>query len=297
MKRFYVLAIVLGACGDGGGGDDGGDDGDDTPPPTTYGGDRPVELQLPAGYDETQEYPLVMVLHGYGATGLLQTAYLQLGDVATDPGAFFLAPEGTVDGSGRQFWAASDACCGDSRGDVDDVAYLGGVLDAVIADWPIDRSRVFLIGHSNGHFMSYRLACERADVVTGFAGLAGAAPTVDGAGCDPAQPVSALHVHGTADDVVEYAGGAFGGGSYPGAEESVELWAEKTGCATTRTQGAALDLVRDLAGAETTVELAEDCPDGVGVELWTITGGSHVPNFVDGFGTILTDWLQAHPRP
>lgn len=293
MRRLFPLVVLLG-CGDGGGaGDD--DATPDAAPPRVYGGDRPVELQVP-DLSDGEDKPLVMLLHGYGATGLLQTAYLQLADVPADHGAFFLAPDGTRDSTGRLFWAATDACCGENPPEVDDVAYLGGLIDAISADWPVDPERVFVIGHSNGHFMAYRLACERADVIAGIAGLAGAANSLDGSGCDPVMPVSSLHVHGDADDVVLYEGGTFVGGSYPGAIDSTMQWAAHDGCGTTRTTGTPVDVDRQLAGDETIVEVVDGCPAPVGVELWTIQGGSHIPNFVDGFGSRLVDWLVAHSR-
>lgn len=293
MKKLVsplLGTLLCAACG----GDDGGPA---ELPGTVYGGDRPVELQVPTDLDLDRQYPLVMLLHGYSANGLLQTAYLGLGDLPTDPGAFFLAPDGVRDAEGNPHWNASPACCGDEASHVDDVAYLGALLDDITAEWPIDRSRIFLIGHSNGHFMSYRMACERADIVTGIAGLAGAAFSVDGSGCDPSDTVSSLHIHGDADATVLYEGGGFAGGEYPGALDSTLQWAGYDGCASTMTDGPARDLVRDLAGDETTVQIVDGCPAGVGVELWTIVEGGHIPNFHDGFGTTVVGWLNDHPRP
>ena len=46
--------------------------GDPAERPRTFGGDRPVELQIPAALDEGKAYPLVVVLHGYSITGFIQ---------------------------------------------------------------------------------------------------------------------------------------------------------------------------------------------------------------------------------
>lgn len=286
-----ALALVV-ACNHGSADRRPPNDGTDEPP-TVYGGDRPVTLQLPPTITPGVSYPLVLVLHGYGATGALQQSYLQLTNLTADPGAFVLAPDGTLDGSGRRFWNAG-ACCDFGGSGVDDVAYLGGLVDAVSADWPIDPARVYVVGHSNGAFMAYRLACDRADVVAAIAGLAGATPT---AACDPVRPVSVLHVHGTADATIAYDGGALFGIAYPGAQASAAAWAAHDGCAATWTAGDPVDLVSTLAGAETTVERADACPTGIGVELWSIGGGSHIPSFNAGFGAAVVDWLSAHPRP
>lgn len=288
MKRALLLC-ALAACG--GGGDDAAPDAP-TAPPTRYGGDRPVELQPPA-ITEGETYPLVMVLHGYGVTGLVQTGFLRLADLPAK-GAFLIAPDGTTDAMGNPFWNASEACCGHPS-DVDDVAYLGGLIDAIKADWPVDPARVFVVGHSNGDFMAYRLACERADAIAAIAGIAGGAYTVDGSNCDPVQPVSVLHIHGTADTIIPYEGGTVNA-PFPGAIATVTQWAEHDGCAATRTTHEPLDIDSTIAGAETIDETADGCPTGVDVELWTIEGGTHVPGVYPTFGDTLTTWLNAHAR-
>jgi polyhydroxybutyrate depolymerase len=286
-----LAAAALAACGDG--------DPVDPPcctQPTVYGGARPVTLGLPASIQPGERYPLVLVLHGYGATGALQASYLGLGALGTDPGAFVLAPNGTQNGTGQRFWDASPACCNATGTPVDDVAYLGGLLDAVMADWPVDPARVVVIGHSNGGFMAFRLACERADVVTAIADLAGAAVS-GGLACAPSRSVSVLHVHGDADGTIPYAGGSVGGATFPGAETSVATWAGLDGCGTTWTDGSALSFAADVPGAETATRSADGCPPGVDVELWRVQGGSHVPLLEAGAGRAMVDWMLARPRP
>lgn len=292
-----VSLVALAACGGAG-------EPADAPPvpegPRTVGGARPVSVQVPTVLRGGEVYPLVMVLHGYGASGALQQAYLQLSDLPTNPGAFVVAPEGSVDGADNQFWNASGACCDFGGTGVDDVAYLGGVLDEVIAGWPIDPARVFVVGHSNGGFMAYRLACDRADVVTAIAPLAGANVSEDGAGCDPSEPVSVLHIHGTADPTIDYDGGRLTNGAdrYPGADASTAPWAAANGCdATFSPLGDALDLTGAVAGAETQPEAAAACPLGGAVERWRMNGADHIPDFSLRFGPALVDWLWAHPRP
>ncbi len=291
MKRAAIL-ILLAACG--------GDDATSTPdaaPPRVFGGDRPTELQVP-DLEDGQTYPLVMLLHGHGFSGLVQEGFLKL-DLVDQRGVFFVAPDGTASTvDGHPMWNAESGCCNHGDHDVDDVAYLGSVLDDIMAAWPIDPTRVFVWGHSNGGFMAYRMACDRADVVSGIAPLAGASTTLDGViDCDPSQPVNVLHIHGTADSTVPYAGTDFGKGRYPGAVDSVGEWQTHNGCDATRTAGAAIDLESDLAGAETTVEDADGCPAGGAVSLWRIAAGSHLPDVVPGYGDLVLDWMLAHPRP
>jgi polyhydroxybutyrate depolymerase len=258
-------------------------DGDPAERPRRFGGDRPVTLQVPPQLDDGRDYPLVLILHGYGANGFLQQAYFGAGELATRGDAFVLAPEGTVDGSGKQFWNADPVCCDFGQIGPDDVGYLGGLVDDVLERWPIDPAAVFILGHSNGGFMAYRLACERADRFAAILALAGVTVSLP---CEPARLVSVLHVHGTADDVVPYAG----------ATHSITEWAGLDGCGGAAARGPDLDLDTGLPGAETRAEALGGCPAGVAVDLWTIEGGGHLPSFGPAFAPAAWQWLTEHRR-
>ena len=43
-------------------------------PPDVVGGDRPAQVLRPTTYDPDQAWPLVVLLHGFGASGLLEDA-------------------------------------------------------------------------------------------------------------------------------------------------------------------------------------------------------------------------------
>ncbi|MGE0547903.1 MAG: PHB depolymerase family esterase [Kofleriaceae bacterium] len=258
------------------------------PRPTVFGGDRPTTLDAPSRLEEGELYPLVVVLHGYGASGAIQAGYLSLRSLPLEGKALLLTPNGTADSTGKLFWNADPSCCDFEHRNPDDAGYLGRLIDDVKASWPVDPSAVYVIGHSNGSFMAYRLACERADVVRAIAGLAGGASSMPTT-CVPSQPVNVLHVHGTDDETVPY-GGGFG----PGAVASVNQWAIHNGCAATRTTGAPIDLDGGFAGAETTTEAADGCPAHGAVELWSIQGAGHIPASGAQIGQAMLQWLTSH---
>lgn len=281
MRRLAAAACLLLGCSDDGGGSD---------LPTMLGGDRPVDLKVPPTLAAGQTYPLVVVLHGFGASGFVQQAYFGAGKLVTGNQAFVLAPDGTVGADGSQFWNADPLCCDFGSTGVDDVAYLGGLLDTILAsDWPIDPNRVYLIGHSNGGYMSYRMACERSDIIAAIAPLAGNASSSP-ASCTPERPVNVLHMHGTADDVVPFAAGV------SGAEASTNQWATKNGCQMTRTAGPNVDIEQNLDGPETRTETLDGCPADGRVEQWTIEGATHIPVFTSDFALTWFGWLQEHAR-
>ncbi|MBA3393965.1 MAG: hypothetical protein H0T89_15060 [Deltaproteobacteria bacterium] len=289
MRCTVVLGVAFHVIFSAGcGGDDSGDDG---PRPMTFGGDRPVDLKVPPSFDATRRYPLILALHGYSSNGFVHGSYFGLPNLVASGEALLLAPDGTTDSGGKQFWNADPACCDFNNKNPDDVGYLGKLIDDVSASWPVDPARVFVIGHSNGSFMAYRMACERADVITAIAGLAGAASSV-AASCTPSRSVNVLHIHGTADAVVPYDGGGLGGG---GAVASVQQWVGHGNCGGSLVTQGTLDLESSIPGAETT-RLAAACPDGVGIELWRVDGASHVPNWGPSFTPELWTWLTDHAR-
>lgn len=280
MRGLAVL-LLLSACSDSSSG----------PPPKTYGGDRPADLHTPATLTDGKQYPLVVILHGYSANGFTQYAFFHADTLVTADKALVIAPDGLVDSGGHQFWGADPACCDFDHKNPDDVGYIGGLIDDISADWPIDKNQVFVVGHSNGGFMSYRMACERADVIAGIASLAGDAST-DPSKCNPTKPVSVLHMHGTVDATIPYDAGTRG----VGAVASVTQWAQKDGCSESRSGNGQLDLDTTVAGEETHMETTGGCPTGVGVDLWTLEGSGHVPILTTGAIDQIFDWLVAHKR-
>ena len=244
--------------------DAGADDAGTTPTPDAGaddaglpdGGDaliaeRPYDVTVPPAYDGGTALPMVVLLHGYSADAASQDLYFGLSSLARQRGFFVVLPNGLRNASLLRFWNATDACCAFGQ-PVDDVAYLTAVLDDMQRRFRIDPKRVYFAGHSNGGFMSHRMACERSDRVAAIVSLAGAV-WKDEAKCTPSQPVSVLQVHGTLDAVILYGGGFNVTFEYPGAVETVDTWAAKNGCASTSTTLTPdVDLVADLLGDETT---------------------------------------------
>ncbi len=280
------LVLALAACG---GDSSSGPDAAHVRP-VVFGGDRPATLRVPAGFDPSTSYPLVVVLHGYGATGFLQESYFGIRAEVDAGRAFEIAPDGKIDSTGAQFWNADPACCDFDGTHPDDSAYLGKLIDDILAAYPIDRARIFVIGHSNGGYMAYRMACDRPDVITAIGVLAGIVAT-DPAMCHPSQPLAVLHMHGTADQAVPYAMTA----TYPGAVGSVTRQAGYDACGTTLTPGGTLDLDTAVAGAETQISTFA-CTAPLAVELWTLNGSTHVPAPTTAFEPALWAWLNAHAR-
>ena len=278
---------------------------DRCPDTTEDCGELAARVYAPEDYRPSQRYPLIVLLHGYSASGPAQNLYLGLSRLVTQEQFVLVIPNGTIDAMGNRFWNATNACCDSERTGRDDVGYLLALLDEAAANYRIDPARVYLFGHSNGGFMSFRMACEAPERITAIASLAGATYQ-DAADCEAAEPVSVLGIHGTADEVIYFGGdpstadppGVTSWG-YPSAQVSVERFAERAGCdLSAAEEGAPLDIDTSLDGAETSVvRYRAGCVRGVDAERWTIEEGSHLPPVANpGFSREVVRWLLRHER-
>ena len=257
-----------------------------------------LPLTVPSSHTGDTAAPLIVLLHTYGRTGAAQDEYMSLSALADAYGFIMVAPDGTPSASGNnpRFWNASGACCNWEGQELDDSAYLTGVIDAVKAKYRIDEKRVFILGHSNGAFMAHRMAHDHSDTIAAIVSLAGADQSVERPA--PAHPVHVLQIHGDADTAISYDGAEIRDVAYPSARQTVENWAARNGCATTGIDTGTLDLDHTLAGMESTVtRYTSGCTAGGSAELWTIAGGGHLPELSDHFTKLVVEWLLAHPKP
>jgi polyhydroxybutyrate depolymerase len=206
-----------------------------------------------------------------------------------------VSPDGTVDATGNQFWNATEVCC-NFFSEVDDDAYLISILNDMESKYSIDRKRIYFVGHSNGGFMSYRMACKHSDRIAAIASLAGAT-FLNSSDCGAKNPVSVLQIHGTSDATILYNGGAILGKQYPSATASTAQWATFNRCSNNATPRAdKLDLVTTIAGSETSITSWNNCRNGTEVELWTLDQGAHTPALSTTFASKVYDFLASHPK-
>ncbi|MAC70365.1 MAG: hypothetical protein CMP84_09175 [Gammaproteobacteria bacterium] len=256
-----------------------------------------VLVKVPESYSASEAHPLIILLHGYTSSGRNQDSYFQVSDLADDYGFLFAAPDGVREPSGNEsrFWNASDACCNFFGVEVDDSEYVRSIIDEMKQRYNVDENRVFLIGHSNGGFMSFRMAYEHSDAVAAIASLAGANHMDQREA--PENPVHILQIHGTNDETIGYQGGDIMDNRYPSALQSVRRWATYNGCSQDGMGRELRDLEASLPGHESGVLKFEvGCKPGGSAELWTIASGTHVPVLSDTFAAQVVEWLLAHPK-
>ncbi|MEC9071628.1 MAG: PHB depolymerase family esterase [Myxococcota bacterium] len=263
-----------------------------TIPEGPLGGERPADFVLPSHYDPGQEWPLIVLIHGYGVAAWIQDIYLNLTAQADALGAVILLPNGTENSEGMPYWNASDACCDFEESDVDDVGYLMGLIAEARDVFHIDPSRVLLVGHSNGGYMAHVLACGSSDVITGILSLSAPMPLL-AQDCEPDHPVTIVQAHGTEDKTVHYDGVEE---TYPSAEETFERWSALNGCSGEPVVVGPVDYDEDIAGPESTVLTHDACDGGVGVQFLSMEGTAHIPIFDERFIRDTVGFLIDRPR-
>ncbi len=255
---------------------------------------RPFKLFVPTTYDPSVPIPLILALHGYGQSSAQFEKYLGLTSIAQTRGFLYVHPDGTKDRAGTQFWNATPECCDFQSPKVNDDAYLMSIIDEVSSKYAVDSQRIYIIGHSNGGFMTNRMACNHADRIAAVVNMAGGSFTKS-ALCAPKVPISILEVWGTADET--YVGNHIIGKPIPGAIKTISTWAAINQCSTSREkQPDKIDLDPVIKGAETTITDFPQCPIGTSVQLWSIAGANHVPHMSQTFASMMVDFLLAHPK-
>ena len=85
-----------------------------------------------------------------------------------------------------------------------DIDFMNGIIDDIVAQYPIDEARIYAVGYSLGSMFSYELACQMSDRFAAIASFAGTMP-VSPKDCNPERNVPLMHIHGIEDPIIAYA--------------------------------------------------------------------------------------------
>lgn len=222
---------------------------------------RSYHIHVPPCYRPGRPMPVVVALHGLGATGRMFMRFTGFNDTADRCGFIVVYPNAklTAFGAGATRRPAPD-----------DVAFVNRVLDQLNGMVCVDRCRVYATGLSNGGMLCHRLATQLSHRIAAIASVSGPmAPLL----CYPRRPVPFLYFHGTSDPELGYNGPRRGFLKFYSAPETAARWAAINGCPPEPV----IESLPDICADCTTVTRATWSPGNCGAEviMYTIHGGGH----------------------
>jgi polyhydroxybutyrate depolymerase len=255
-----------------------------------------ASVHLPVTH-AAERMPLVILLHGSTGTGAEMLRDSHLADTADRHGFIVVAPNGGI-AAGRGFvWnipgvptVTGASPPKDAR---DDVAFLTGLIDRLVATGCVDGERVYVTGLSGGGRMASWFGCVAAGRFAAIAPVVGlragrplaSDPTqADPVTCRPSAPVPLLAFAGDADTTNPITGG---GAPYWRYAQAIALqrWAALNGCSE--------PYARDLSATMYEQGYAR-CQAGATVAARVTRGGQHSWSVVDN--EAMWAFLSGHRR-
>ena len=197
------------------------------------GRDRTYTLNLPPNYYAAADFSLVIAMHGGGGDALQFESTSKLTEKANAAKFIVAYPEGVKSTGilGARTWNAGGCCDYARDNNIDDVKFIGQLIDKLVAAYKINPKKVYATGHSNGGMLAYRLACETPNKIAAIA--VNSCSMVVLQPCNPSRAVPVLHMHSILDEKVPYTGGiGITGAYYPPIDSVLNVWSLKDMCAT-----------------------------------------------------------------
>ena len=223
----------------------------------------------------TTPAPVVIALHGGGGNADNAVTMTAFDRLAERDGFIAVYPNGTARRDRRILltWNAGHCCAAAMEQRVDDVGFIGALIETLVASGRADPSRIYVTGMSNGGMMAHRLGRELSTKIAAIAPVVGA---VFGDEPPPLAPMPAFIVVGADDTVVPGAGGplqlrgllgnrAAADRDVAPAAAQADYWARHNGC---------VDPERTTTPAASTVSYTR-CASGAPVIFHTVTGNGH----------------------
>lgn len=233
------------------------------------GGYRTYKLYVPASYDGSTAFPVVLNLHGLGSNNNEQIIYGEFRPIADTANFLILLPQGTVGslpGSGSAtHWNANFGTS------VNDIDFISNLIDSIATEYNVDEDRVYSTGMSNGGFMSLTLAGQLSDKIAAVASVTGSMVLTQTSLNTVTRPVPVMQIHGTQDSTVKYNGEPF---AYISINNLVNYWVGHNNCSST----AIVTPIPDVSSTDGCTATRYDYlngDNGAEVVHYKITGGGH----------------------
>lgn len=174
--------------------------------------------------------PLIMVLHGYGAT-IDQIDNKGFNEAAEKYGFAVCYPQGSKDSRGNTCWNVGYPFQADMT--VDDVSFLCQLAAKLQKDYGLSKKNTFCSGMSNGGEMCYLLAYCSQKTFKAVAPIAGLTMAWMPEKYLKPAGIPLFEIHGTEDRISEWTGDLEdkgGWGSYLAVPDAINYWIGFNGC-------------------------------------------------------------------
>jgi len=234
---------------------------------------RTYLIHVPDGLPPKNGFPVVLAFHGGGGRASKMIGLMRLEPFADARGFIVIYPNGL-----DRHWNDGRSTI---RNKADDVGFVAALLDEIEKRYPIDASRIFAVGVSNGAVFAERLGCELSNRIHAIAAVSGTMAADLAVACHPSSSVSVLQIAGTADPIMPYGGGtvkqflgAGEGGTVLSAPATAELWSRLDGCAAPSPSQELPQRGRPDGTAIMRLAFGH-CRRGAAVTLLTVKNGGH----------------------
>ena len=160
-------------------------------------------MYIPDNLDTNQSIPVLFAFHGYGSSALRHLGYTNYIPIADENNFIVVYPQGETTSTLSAHWNVGGWT---SKSTVKDLEFVETVIDLLKDKLPIDESRIYSSGMSNGGYMGYHLACNLSDKFAAIASVTGSMTISTYDNCSPSHPTPILQIHGLLDFVVPYNG-------------------------------------------------------------------------------------------
>lgn len=228
---------------------------------------RAYILYVPETYVENKMMPLVFNYHGYGSNAKKFMSIVDFRLIADEEGFILVYPQGTIFND-YTHWNIGGWTIGSTA---DDVGFTEIMIDDISARYAIDLKRIYAVGHSNGGYFSYVLACQLSNKIAAIASMAGPMTYETFADCAPERPIPILHFHGDTDPSVRYEGDFY----THSVQEVLDFWIEHNQCETSAIKE--IIAPKPITSSQTSIEyyLYDSCAQGINVRHYKVLGGGH----------------------
>ncbi|MDO5670202.1 MAG: PHB depolymerase family esterase [Corynebacterium sp.] len=178
---------------------------------------RSYRVSTPDGFHRGKPWPVVFAFHGWRESAERMEQISGLNQAQT----IVVYPDGV-----EQAWAPAPYATTSSE---EDLAFITALIERIDDDYPVDRTRLFATGFSNGGGFAAYLGCRMPETFRAVAPVGAAYYEKIHADC-AAEPVARLDVHGTNDRTISYYGGTRHGTRYESVPAVLDRIAETNGC-------------------------------------------------------------------